>query len=244
MATLKAYFDEAGTDKKKPAVTVGCYIATTEQWDLFSYYWGKLRDEEQAEYFHRVDLESLQGQFRGWTKDRKERVYRAQHRLIKAYTIRGIAGAVMKADYDEIIVGHERQVLGNAYEFGLRHCLAGVANLANELGYAHDIEYIFEAGAEGQGHFDAIIMKWFRDDPELQALYRVGSWTFADKKQLLPLQAADALAYEVAKDVENSVGTPFRPVRKSGRDLVRSTDSLQSWNTQRLVLALEEVRQF
>jgi len=242
MAMITTYFDEAGTDNKKPAVAVGCYLASQEDWYRFNPSWAKLKKDDGIEYFHRTDQESCRDQFEGWTIDRKIISYQEQHKIIHAHTQHGIGAAVIKADYDEVIVGKDRELLGDAYEFCLRHCLSAITNFANRIGYSDDIAYVFEAGAEGEKHFNAF-MKSAYDAPVLRRQYRIGSWTFADKKKLLPLQAADALAYELAKEMENAIDQYStglstvereRAVRKSALDLLRSSDEIQYWNRARL----------
>jgi len=74
-------------------------------------------------------------------------------------------------------------------------------------------------------------------------MYRIAGWTFTDKKSVLPLQAADALAYEAAKEMENGVvDGRKRPIRKSAQDLVRPRDDLQYWNYERIVRSRDKVR--
>ncbi|HVN89174.1 MAG TPA: DUF3800 domain-containing protein [Candidatus Binataceae bacterium] len=242
MAMLTVYCDEAGTDEKKPAVAVGCYLSTQERWHLFNPAWARLGTEEGVAYYHRTDQESFFGPFVGWTKARKISSYRSQHEIIKHYTQHGIGAAVIKADYDETIVGKQREILGNYYEWCLRHCLAAINSWADKIGYNEDITYLFESGADGQGHFDSV-MKMFYDVPTWRSIYRIGRWAFADKKKTLPLQAADAFAYELAKEMENALeryskALPIEPrrrsVRKSAEDLIRETDDIQYWNRPRL----------
>ncbi|MGH7934289.1 MAG: hypothetical protein ACREQN_14170 [Candidatus Binataceae bacterium] len=97
---------------------------------------------------------------------------------------------------------------------------------------------MFECGAnEGVGQ----VMEMFRQlrsDPALSKGFRIGSLSFSCK-DVVPLQAADILAYEVFKQVENQVvdqgkkpdGTP-RHVRISVKGLVRPEDIsyLQYWD--------------
>jgi hypothetical protein len=60
VASLAAYFDEAGTDASKPAVAVACYVATAVQWKCFNVDWHWLRDWSGVKkYFHRTDQESF-----------------------------------------------------------------------------------------------------------------------------------------------------------------------------------------
>jgi hypothetical protein len=66
---------------------------------------------------------------------------------------------------------------------------------------------------------------------------RIGTWSFAGK-ELVPLQAADTLAYEIFKQVENQVVDRGEKhlVRFSVKDLLRPHDLpyLKYWDRARL----------
>jgi hypothetical protein len=63
----------------------------------------------------------------------------------------------------------------------------------------------------------------------------LGSITFAGKKKVLPLQAADFLAYEGFKHLDNLVQKSGRPIRKT-LDLLHSEERLYGklWDRERL----------
>ena len=243
MATLTAYFDEAGTDSSKPAVAVGCYVATTEQWKRFKLDWIWLKEWQGIKtHFHRTDQESfwLHEDTKGWDRERQKTVYQAQHALIHAHTLRGFAATVIKADYDTVIKGADRRALGNAYEFCLRFCLAAIAGFLDH--HPHDtIKYIIESGADGQTHLRHAFQLFLADSKvkEAHRLTDENTWAFWGKEKALPLQAADALAYEVAKEMENQFGPVKRPTRKSFLDLFRgeNLDDITWWPREGLIRA-------
>src|SRR5580698_3583969 len=78
VAVLTAYFDEAGTDSSKPAVAVGGYIATREQWACFNRDWLWLKDwSGVGEFFKRTDQESywLHDKTKDWDRRKQITVY-------------------------------------------------------------------------------------------------------------------------------------------------------------------------
>ena len=244
VAVLTAYFDEAGTDASKPAVAVGCYVATNEQWKCFNHDWRWLRDwSGVGKFFHRTDQESfwLHPKTKLWDKAKQITIYQAQHALIHAHGLKGFGGAVIKADYHAAIQGADRRALGNPYEFCLRHCMARIANY---LQPDDEIIYVIESGAEGQPHLRHAF-ELFMADPKLRAALRLNStdaWGFVSKEKAMPLQAADALAYEMAKQMENLLGTKKRKTRKSFLDLFRSdVDELAWWPKEGLMEACRRV---
>jgi len=86
------------------------------------------------------------------------------------------------------------------------------------------------------------MFRQLRNDPEMSKEFRIGRLSFSGKA-VMPLQAADVLAYEVFKQVENQVvdegkkpDGSKRDVRISIRELMRPDDMhyLQYWNMARL----------
>jgi hypothetical protein len=241
VAVLTAYFDESGTDVTKPAVSVGCYIATQAQWKCFNRDWQWLLNWSGIEsYFHRTDQESfwLHEETKDWDRDKLIAVYQAQHAFIHAYTLKGFAGTVIKTEYDEAIVGVDRHAVGDAYEFCLRHCLAAIARFLVDRPN-DEILYVIESGADEENHLSRAF-ELFLADPECKKMFRLkqrDSWAFVSKEKAIPLQAADALAFEVAKEMENQFGSIKRRTRKSFLDLFRGQeiDEIAYWPRNKLM---------
>jgi hypothetical protein len=74
--------------------------------------------------------------------------------------------------------------------------------------------------------------------PATRAFWHIKGWSFQDK-DVLPLQAADVIAYEVFKHVENQIldKGEKRDVRLSMLDLYRPCDEnyLKWWSRERLI---------
>jgi hypothetical protein len=241
VATLSAYFDESGTDASKPAVAVGCYVATVAQWKCFKADWLRLRRRSGVKgYFRRSDQESfwLHNDTKHWDKDQRTTLYQAQHAFIHAYTLKGFAGVVIKDDYDTVVTGAIRQAIGSVYEFCLRHCLAAIAKWLDEERPDDDIAYFIESGADGEGHLRHAFNE-FLDNPELKKAHRlenIHSWSFIGKNNAMPLQAADALAFEAAKAMENIYGSTKRNPRLSFLDLYRPGIDDVRWVPKQLLI--------
>jgi hypothetical protein len=76
-------------------------------------------------------------------------------------------------------------------------------------------------------------MKAIHADPALREEYKLGSWSF-DLKELLPLQAADTIAYELFKFVQGQMVENRGKPRLSFRDLVREKEHLEFWSREQL----------
>ena len=227
---LEAYFDESGTHgEESGAVTVAGFVATRERWTEFGGEWADFLAREGIKTFHRTHLESFYKEFardKGWDEERRNRVVNESQAIIGKYVQVGFAHTVFKADYDEVVKGDVRLKLGaKHYTFCGQACMRRIAAWAALSGHNEAINYFFEGGAKGTGELSAMMAR-IAKKPEARAAFRLSSISFAKKYDevidevmfpgLIQLQAADILAYEVYKHMENFHFSPDkRPMRQS-----------------------------
>lgn len=219
------YFDESGTHGRSKAVVVAGCISTVERWTLFEQEWKAFLNEEGISILHRNDLENFRGEFQekyGWNPSRRERVVRLAQGIISRRINFAVCSAVIKRDYDEIITGDMRDYYGrHYYTFCVNDALRLVANWIRKYSRTDPIAYVFETGAEGSGEVAARFTK-ISGNEKLRKLYNFGSWSFAPKRDLVQLQAADLWAYETFKQMDNRVVDGVkRKVRKSAEVLTK-----------------------
>jgi len=221
------YFDESGTHDKSKAVVVAGYIATVDQWAEFEREWWDMLKAENISMFHRTDLECFLNEFseqNGWNPTRRERMVKRAQGIIKRRVNAGVSSGVIKRTYDEIITGEARQHYGrHYYTFAVSDCLKQVAEWVKDYRRAELIQYVFECGAEGQAEVNEAFREIY-EDTDLRERYHLEGWSFADKRNVVQLQAADLLAYESFKHMDNRiVGGVKRDMRKSLYDLLRQS---------------------
>lgn len=171
----------------------------------------------------RADLENFQGEFRGWTPDKRtEFIIKAQS-IIKKYTYMGFGHIVVKEGFDKALPANLRKTFGGAYGFCGYLCLQIVGQWCDAHNYQGKVRYVFEAGTAGHGQLDHML----RDTYNRQAdggKYRIGGWSFEDK-ETIPLQAADVIAYESFKIGENHIAqNSGKKLRASAKALMRKQD--------------------
>lgn len=242
---LEAYFDESGTHgEKSGVVTVAGFVAQQEKWAAFAVEWREFLRREGVNCFHRAHLESFAGEFgrdKGWDEERRNRVVNEAQALIGKYVYLGIAHSVIKADYDEVMTGEVRRKLGaKYYTFCAQACMRKIAAWAMSF-HNEAINYFFEAGAKGEGELAQMMGRVIKRR-EARAAFRLGNLSFAPKCDevigagddevlfpgLVQLQAADILAYEVYKHMDNLyMAESKRPMRKSMLQLIQMHFPLQ-----------------
>lgn len=102
------------------------------------------------------------------------------------------------------------------------------------------ITYVFEQGSK----YDKPLRRQFNEElrEEDRNYYRIGSLTLGDKREAVPLQAADIFAYEAMKEIERLLApTNRRAARESGKNLNRRESDYWAYcEKSALVLSYED----
>lgn len=238
---ISAYFDDSATDEGKKVTAVGGYLATMYQWEKFVPKWNALLEKYDIKEMHRSDLETWNGEFtkdRGWNPTRRTELVKKAQAIIKKYTYVAIGSAVINKDFEEIIPELVRDFHGGAYGWCAHECIHQAAKWCESKKHKTPIDWVFERGTLGSSQIQFFFEKCY-EIPELQKLFllKADGWTFKSKA-LIPLQAADVVAYEVYKQVQNQIVDGGKlDVRLSAADLFREKDHpyLKYWNRERLL---------
>jgi hypothetical protein len=154
-------------------------------------------------YYHASDLEAFWRHtlYKRAIKDRDTliRLQSTAFPLIQQYAPKGVAVAVIKQDFLDIM----DPVRGSQelYSFCAQECMRGMMFwLTHEQPRSGVVNYAFECGADGWDLFEKATES-FQSHPHL----RVGTISRGQKRVLLPLQAADILAFETYKEMVNGI---------------------------------------
>jgi hypothetical protein len=214
------YLDESFG--KANAYTVAGYVATVEQWTQFEREWLELCEEVGVTHIHKEDLEHLWGEFRyaqSWPKDKQDELKRKVNRRACGIILRrvnaGFAASVYKSDWLDADKGRWGESLGNCfYAGGAFACFRLIATWIQMYNREGPVRYILESGAEGRDEVEAML-KRLKKTPTAQHMARMGGWSFEYKTErtikgvkypaVVPLQAADFLAYEMYRHMDNRV---------------------------------------
>jgi hypothetical protein len=219
MAMFTVHLDESYGEAD--AYSVAGYVATVEQWAELEREFGELAEQEDYKVLHKADLEHFRGEFK-WpylTQEQKvERRLRINKRacgIILRRVRAGFGASVIKSEWDAIDKGKWGSIVGKSfYAAGVHMCFAFIRAWADRFKVNEPIRYVFERGAEGRDEVEKLL-KGVEKKSERSALYRLGGWSFESKKDeirkgvpypgVVPLQAADFLAYEVYRLMDNQV---------------------------------------
>lgn len=240
MSEYIGYFDESyGT---ADAYSVAGYVATVEQWKAFTAEWRELAKQEKFSVLHKVDLEhNIKGTRFEWPNltDRakslkKKRINGKACKIILNHLSAAFGASVQKSEWESQVAKGSKwgDLMGRSfYAAGVWTCLNMVGAWADER-QVDLIQYVFEEGADGR-HEAELMLRKLKKDPHDRLKYRIRDYSFGSKKEpsLVPLQAADFLAYESYRHIDNRIvqgikihkGKPLEP-RGVLRCLLRADD--------------------
>jgi hypothetical protein len=215
------YLDDSSDKRREKYFAAGGLIGGESQWSTFDLRW---LDEtrELAEPFRSTDCETQHGQFKDWPKPKCDDLMGALVGLIRWYKLSAFASIVPISEY--------RAVFPEATEFDPYY-----------LAVAHTIINMAVIGERASQY----VKLWFEDGPTsgrtfeiYHSLGNVNTWSAArwltnidfGSKRLCPLQAADLVAREAFKHMDN-LG-----VRKTRIPTERMKDMLTYivWNRETL----------
>jgi hypothetical protein len=206
---LRTYLDASSADG---IAVVGGYVSSIDQWDRLEPDWNRILEEEGVleikgfRHLHMKDLVAGQRGFEGWTEARRKSLLSRLGTLINVRTLLPIARGVSTRAYQEAeaVLGSVKARMDGTDTFKLRHgpltfCLLQCLNNVAAWCVRNSIEgpqlaYFLEAGDPNKREVIEI-MDGIGGDPRKVSVYRFAGWAFGNKR-LVPLQAADWIAYE------------------------------------------------
>lgn len=210
---FKTYLDESGTHDGSPVVTVGAYVGRPSEWQRFTKEWN-LR-KRPIRVFHASDCAALQGEFKGWDEDARNKFVANLLPVIGAAKIQGFAVGIVLKDLEKELEKNQRlQTLlsPNPYTACFQWVMHTIVDQKIESLNKSRIAFFHE----NNDYQEAAQFCYGRIKERSENAGKLLSLTFGAKEDFVPLQAADVLAYECNKRL-NTQGTPGRrsPDRRS-----------------------------
>lgn len=216
---LVAYMDESGSHAGSHASLVAGYWGSVNEWRRFERRWKDALDEFSITEFHAKDFWTKgqgTGEFRNWTEERRELLLRKLVGIIEAAKIYPFACGVLRSEWDKL-TPQERKL----YTGGTQPHLSGCPSKRHFWGFQVSviraalycephlgIDYVLDFDRNSAGWATKCFRQLKKDaQNNNDAVGKViGDLTFEDSKSVLPLQAADLLAYEAARYAKGAYG--------------------------------------
>ena len=214
---LHAYFDESGTDSNSAFTCVAGYVFDPEQCLRLDSEWDDALGDYGIKCFHMADCAHGIGEFKKLTKPERAELAARCIGIIKRRASAGFMCSISQADFKSFGTVHG---FHDAYVMCAIWAMGGLAAWRARYGGDKKVSYFFERGARLQARVNAV-MEWEQRQPWADACYQ--SHTFIKKQDARAIQAADLLAWEWQRELNNKFGQPRRPRRLSLRSLAEKT---------------------
>jgi hypothetical protein len=203
---MTTYLDESGHSKDPACDFVGMsgMIAGVDKWKVFESDWaGMLRDFD-IPFVHRSELAHSMGPFKGWDEIKRRKLVGQAVEIIGATEGLPFGCSVDVKAFHRL--DPEAQIgLRDPYIMSLQMCLHGAVVHAMFEPPEDKVTVILDSSVD-----------WAGDLPKLMKMMaethgfgpRLGAYGFGQWRDLLPLQAADFVAYEATHYLENQVKRP------------------------------------
>lgn len=193
MVLSEVYFDESGTHAGSPMMTIAGYLFKKEQAQRFSRDWAKCLKRLGLPAAHMTDCATGNGAYASMTLEERILSEKLLIENIKRRSVLGFSVAVDPHLYDEVMGPFATSM--PAYSYLLMIAVAGVRNWAQSIGYDGRIAYFFESGHRHAREANQYMNMIAEYGPEVAGFMYYQAHAFLDKRNALPLQAADLLAW-------------------------------------------------
>lgn len=173
-------------------------MARPLKWQQFTKEWRSVLRPTGIKVFHATDCNGLRGEFRGWTKEKRDKLVALLLPIIPRYAF-GSAVTVKLIDVEKALTARPelRKFHRDPYGMCLQWVLTSVVRRIDELPNPRPVAVVHEINAF---HESATLAFNHVRDSESGGKH-LRSLTFGAKDEYVPLQAADILAYEASRSV-------------------------------------------
>jgi hypothetical protein len=199
LAMLGAYLDDSGSHSTSDIVITAGVAGTEAELRSLEWLWRNELDapleglKPRLSRFHMTECQDFRGEFERWSRTETDYLC---HRLQTAIIVSGVMAygmACSRKDWDDLVSGDIRSVWGDAEGMCITNCFTKLIAWAQQFTFDPEMSFIFDSRTKeverrAKTVFDAY-QRWI-DMPRLVGV------SFLSSHKILPLQAADMVAWE------------------------------------------------
>lgn len=213
------YFDESGTHRGSPVMTMAGYVFERRQAKFFSREWQKDIKRLGISHAHMTDCALGFGEYEKLSMNERIRSEELLIKCIKKRSMYGLSVSIVPQQFENIM--KDVPFCHSAYTFLVLLSVNKIREYIKTTGQKGRVSYFFESGhqkaAEANNFMNAIPRFGWTD------YYSYSGHCFVDKRIELPLQAADMLAWQHRHYLIRSTEGHYQP-RKDFIALMREQD--------------------
>jgi hypothetical protein len=146
-----------------------------------------------------TECQASDGQFLGWKRQETDYLVHELGSIILGTGIYGFGGAMSRKEYERLIVGDHRRASGDAETICIINCFSELIRFAKAVAPGQKIAIVFDDSPQKKRDIQKIY-DIYKDVAGTTNDNEIVSVTFGSARTLLPLQAADLLAWEIYQD--------------------------------------------
>jgi hypothetical protein len=201
MMMLTSYLDETGDSKddKQKFNGMAGLVAPAENWEVFEQKWKAVLKTFGLPYIHMSEIRTLT---RGWSEAKVEKLFGKLWKIIKSVKALPVGSTIPMDDYNPLKV-QLKKYFRDPYYIAMQNCIQFTAELVEPVAIptpdSPRVAMIFDDKVEfrnnAQQLYDAAIKKVGMGN-------LVDPPAFRNMRRVVPLQAADMIAYETYKEYD------------------------------------------
>jgi uncharacterized protein DUF3800 len=220
LAMFIAYFDESGDPSNTEVMTIAGLVARAKDWERFEGKWMRTLRRFHLSEFHMSEYENRQGEFSKLDNDQRVKLVAELAAILKNTIVFAVANSLPIQAWKDIL-GKEIEAKRGRGEYLMTYIMlfdSCLLTIAEEviLPPEKTIACVFDQNSVAQ-HFSSAYYQALLGVRGYKSVF--GSITYADRRKIVPLQAADMLAYEGYKHAcrwdEHSEGLPWRKLTRN-----------------------------
>jgi hypothetical protein len=179
------------------------YLNRAENWTLFSNAWNEeLKSKPSIKYLKMAEAWNRRDEFAGWSESERNEKLRGLARVIHHFKPRSFDISVSRDRYYRLVSPISPRGLGNPHFI----CCFGVISMVSRFLVSEKVniptEFFFDEQAGVSDDLSVLFDEMKMSIPRKARSLIRGNPSFANDKMLVPLQAADMLAWHLRREHE------------------------------------------
>ena len=210
ITVAQGFIDDSGSEPSKPIFVLAGFLSDVERWERFSDKWQeRLHERPSIAYFKMQEANSLKGQFLRWKERDRNLKVRQLIQIIRHHVAMRVSCSMEWNDYRDILKGRVRPHANDRpYFFLFYRIIANVIGFQMENNIPEPVDFVFDQ----QGKIGKRALLWYdwilkNRSPQLRP-YFGDPPIFRHDDKVLPLQAADTLAWQIRRQISDDRNNP------------------------------------
>lgn len=240
LAMLQGFGDDTGKGNE-PVFALAGFVASVELWIEFSNAWDtKIREDPAIHYFKAREAAACRGEFGGFNSEQRDKKVADLIGLINTYAQFFVGTAIMREDWGAVFRGQVAKTMDLPFFFAYMRLMTISLQRMRNFGPVFDkIEWIFN---EENHTIHREVLNWWLAQKEAPPRYfrkRMGSHPIMrNDKEVMPLQAADLIAWVMGKLASSSPN----PLARDWAEQLSVPRIVEMWTEENLAQYLAGVR--